>query len=220
MKLLREFYARDTVTVARELLGMHVVHATGGDGGRRRTGRIVETEAYTWPHDRASHSFRGITARNAVMFGPPGHSYVYMIYGFWFCLNFVTEPEGTGCAVLLRAVEPLEGIDDKTWGPGLLCRAMDIDKKLNGVDLDGDVLWLEEGSPVERIGQTTRIGVDYAGRCAKRPWRFFDRDSAFVSRRGRLQPRLAPASVGPDASASAKRPRAGTPDTKRSRSSR
>ena len=198
MKLSKDFFARDTVVVARELLGARLVRK--GPGGRLRVGRIVETEAYRGPNDRASHSYRGLTQRNAVMFGPPGHAYVYMIYGFWFCLNFVTEPEGTACAVLLRAVEPLEGIDDKTWGPGLLCRAMDIDKQLNGVDLAGDVLWLEEGSPVRRIGTSTRIGVDYAGRCAKRPWRFFDRDSDFVS--------------------SAKRPRAGTPDTRRSRSSR
>jgi len=198
MKLSKDFFARDTVVVARELLGARLVRK--GPGARLRVGRIVETEAYRGPNDRASHSYRGLTQRNAVMFGPPGHAYVYMIYGFWFCLNFVTEPEGTACAVLLRAVEPLEGIDDKTWGPGLLCRAMDIDKQLNGADLAGDVLWLEEGSPVQRIGSSPRIGVDYAGRCAKRPWRFFDRDSEFVS--------------------SAKRSRAGTPDTKRSRSSR
>ena len=198
MKLSKDFFARDTVVVARELLGARLVRK--GPGERLRVARIVETEAYRGPNDRASHSYRGLTERNAVMFGPPGHAYVYMIYGFWFCLNFVTEPEGTACAVLLRAVEPLEGIEDKTWGPGLLCRAMDIDKQLNGADLAGDVLWLEEGSPVRRIATSTRIGVDYAGRCAKRPWRFFDRDSEFVS--------------------SAKRPRAGTPDTKRSRSSR
>ena len=180
---------------------MHLVRV--GPGRRRRVGRIVETEAYRGPVDRASHAYRGLTRRNAVMFGPPGHAYVYMIYGFWFCLNFVTEPEGTGCAVLLRAMEPVEGIDDKTWGPGLLCRAMEIDKRLNGVPLTGEVLWLEEPAGQRRavrVGKSARIGVDYAGRCARRPWRFFDRDSPFVS--------------------TAKRSRAGNPGTTRSRSFR
>jgi DNA-3-methyladenine glycosylase len=198
MKLTRDFFARNTIEVARGLLGKHLVRV--GPGNRRRVGRIVETEAYRGPNDRASHAYRGLTQRTAVMFGLPGHAYVYMIYGFWFCLNLVTEPEGCGCAVLLRAVEPISGIDDKTWGPGLLCRAMDIDRKLNGVDLTGDILWLEEGRPVSRVGVSARIGVDYAGRCAKRPWRFFDRESPFVS--------------------SAKRSRAGSPDTKRFQSSR
>ena len=202
MKLDREFFARDTVQVARDLLGMHLVRI--GPGKRRRVGRIVETEAYRGPNDRASHAYRGLTERNRVMFGPPGFSYVYMIYGFWFCLNFVTEPEGTACAVLLRAVEPVEGIDDKTWGPGLLCRAMDIDKQLNAVDLTGDLLYLEQGTPPRRIGVSKRIGVDYAGRCAKRPWRFFDKDSAYVSK----------------GSTSAARSRAGSPGTMRSSSSR
>jgi DNA-3-methyladenine glycosylase len=200
MKLSRDFFARNTLEVARDLLGMHLVRK--GPGGRERVGRIVETEAYRSPGDRAAHSYRGPTPRTAVMFGPPGHAYVFLVYGFWHCLNFVTEPEGHGCAVLLRAIEPVAGLAAKTWGPGLLCRAMDIDKRLNGVDLLGDVLWLEE--PVSprpvRVGRSARIGVEYAGRCARRPWRFYDRDSPFVS--------------------TAKRSRADSPDTKRSRSSR
>jgi DNA-3-methyladenine glycosylase len=116
--------------VARELIGMHLVHA---DGRRVRRGRIVETEAYLGPADRAAHSARGRTARTEVMFGPPGHAYVYFIYGFWNCLNVVTAAAGTPHAVLLRALEPVSGVSGRTWGPGLLCRALDIDRRLNGI---------------------------------------------------------------------------------------
>lgn len=161
---------------------MHLVHA---DGDTLRTGRIVETEAYQGPEDLAAHSSRGRTRRTEVMFGPPGHAYVYFIYGFWYCLNLVTEAEGVPHAVLLRALEPVTGIEDKTWGPGLLCRAMHIDKALNGTDLCGDVLWLEKPAGYSRrparIARSARIGVDYAGEWARRPWRFYDRDSRHVS---------------------------------------
>jgi DNA-3-methyladenine glycosylase len=194
-KLPRSFYAReDTLLVARELIGTHLVH---DDGVTRRVGRIVETEAYMGPEDLAAHSARGLTKRTEVMFGPPGHAYVYFIYGFWFCLNVVTSRKGVPHAVLLRALEPIEGISDKTWGPGLLCRAMGIDRALNGTDLCADRLWLEPprgGAPPVRIGSSPRIGVDYAGSWAKRPWRFFDRASPYVStasarlRRGRSDP--------------------------------
>jgi DNA-3-methyladenine glycosylase len=182
-KITRDFYARDTLTVARELIGMHLVHA---QGGAVRSGRIVETEAYQGPQDLAAHSSRGRTARTEVMFGPPGHAYVYFIYGFWHCLNVVTEPEGVPHAVLLRALEPVSGIEDRTWGPGLLCRAMHIDKRLNGADLCGEVLWLERPGTAgrrrpPRIGRSARIGVDYAGEWARRPWRFYDEDSRYVS---------------------------------------
>lgn len=181
-KITRDFYVRNTLTVARELIGMHLVHA---DGGSVRAGRIVETEAYQGPQDLAAHSSRGRTRRTQVMFGPPGHAYVYFIYGFWYCLNIVTEPEGVPHAVLLRALEPVTGIADKTWGPGLLCRAMGIDKRLNGADLCGGVLWLERPAAMSRrpprIARSTRIGVDYAGDWARRPWRFYDRDSRYVS---------------------------------------
>jgi len=181
LKLERAFYDRPTLTVARELIGTHLVRY---DGSRRRVGRIVETEAYQGPKDLAAHSSRGRTARTATMFGPPGHAYVYFIYGFWNCLNVVTEQEGTPHAVLLRALEPVSGIADKTWGPGLLCRAMGIDRTLNGTDLCGDVLWIERAPgkhAAPRVGRSPRIGVDYAGEWAARPWRFFDRDSPYVS---------------------------------------
>jgi DNA-3-methyladenine glycosylase len=180
VKLPRDFYARSTLIVARELLGMHLVHL---DGGELRSGRIVETEAYLGPHDLAAHSSKGRTARTDVMFGPPGHAYVYFIYGFWNCLNVVTRAEGTPHAVLLRALEPVSNVPDRTWGPGLLCRAMNIDRSLNREDLTGEKLWIEYPAtrkPV-RIARSARIGVDYAGDWAKRPWRFFDRDSAYVS---------------------------------------
>lgn len=182
-KITRDFYARDTLTIARELIGMHLVHT---EGGMLRKGRIVETEAYQGPQDLAAHSSRGRTPRTEVMFGPPGHAYVYFIYGFWHCLNIVTEAEGVPHAVLLRALEPVTGIEDKTWGPGLLCRAMHIDKKLNGADLCGNVLWLERPPSASsrrpsRIARSARIGVDYAGEWARRPWRFYDKDSLYVS---------------------------------------
>lgn len=181
-KLPRAFYARDTLTVARELLGMHLVHA---DDGVLRVGRIVETEAYLGPEDLAAHSAGGRrTSRTEVMFGPPGHAYVFLIYGFWNCLNIVTESIGVPQAVLLRAVEPVANIETGTWGPGLLCRAMNIDRSFNGEDLTGTKLWLEkprEARAPLRIAEATRIGVDYAGDWAKRPWRFYDSDSLYVS---------------------------------------
>ena len=181
-KITRDFYARDTLTVARDLLGMHLVRA---DGRTRRVGRIVEVEAYQGPEDLAAHSARGRTPRTEVMFGPPGHAYVYFIYGFWYCLNIVTAAAGVPHAVLVRALEPVTGITDRTWGPGLLCRAMHIDKTLNGADLRGNALWLERppasGRARLRIARSPRIGVDYAGDWARRPWRFYDKDSRYVS---------------------------------------
>ncbi len=181
--------------MARELLGMHLVHRIGAGV---RTGRIVETEAYQGPQDRAAHSSRGRTARTEIMFGPPGHAYVYFIYGFWHCLNVVTAAEGVPHAVLLRAVEPVTGLVERTCGPGLLCRAMGIDRSVNGADLCSGTLWIERPPAVRavRVGRSPRIGVDYAGPWARRPWRFFDRDSPHVSgtpaRSGARPPRRAP----------------------------
>jgi len=180
-RLNRDFYARGTLKVARELIGMHLVH---DDGRTRRIGRIVGTEAYRGPEDLAAHSARGRTPRTQVMFGPPGYAYVYLIYGVWNCLNVVTAAAGRPHAVLLRALEPIENLCEPSWGPGLLCRAMHIDRRLNGQDLCGKTLWLERpASNVQpaRIARATRIGVEYAGLWALRPWRFFDRDSPYVS---------------------------------------
>ncbi|MEO8444245.1 MAG: DNA-3-methyladenine glycosylase [Gammaproteobacteria bacterium] len=180
-KLLRRFYARDTVEVAQDLLGKHVVHIVRG---RERIGRIVEVEAYLGPHDRAAHSARGRTARTEVMFGPPGHAYVYLIYGIHHCLNIVTEREGHASAVLVRALEPVQNLPGKTSGPGLLCKALGVDRGCNGLDLLGGQLYLTAppGAGELRVAKRPRIGVDYAGAWARRLLRFYIRGSAHVSR--------------------------------------
>ena len=190
-RLPRRFFAQPTLTVARRLIGMRLVRLCNG---RRRVGRIVETEAYLGPEDLAAHSARGRTARTEVMFGPPGHAYVYFIYGVWHCLNVVTGRAGVPHAVLVRALEPLEGIRARTNGPGLLCRALRIDRRLNGADLRGESLWLEpapRGASRPRVVRSVRIGVDYAGNWARRPWRFYDADSIHVSGRAGARARRA-----------------------------
>jgi len=180
--LPRAFYDRDTIEVARELLGKHLVLRSGGV---ERVGRIVETEAYLGPHDLAAHSSRGRTARTEVMFGPPGHAYVYLIYGMHHCMNVVTQAEGLASAVLLRALEPVRGVELRSNGPGLLCRAMGIDRRLNGHDLLSAEFHIEEPpQPQPRIAivRRPRIGVDYAGRWARRLLRFYVRGNPWVSR--------------------------------------
>ena len=180
-KLPRAFYDRDTATVARELLGKQLVHVTNGVA---RIGRIVETEAYLGPHDLAAHSSKGLTPRTRVMFGPPGHAYVYLIYGIHHCLNVVTEAEGHGAAVLLRAVEPVAHISGRTSGPGLLCRTMDIGMRHNAHDLLSDDLFITSAPTDERltIVARPRIGVDYAGCWARRLLRFYISSNGFVSK--------------------------------------
>jgi DNA-3-methyladenine glycosylase len=180
--LPRSFYQRDTVLVAQELLGKHLVHVVDGIV---RSGRIVEVEAYLGPHDLASHSSKGPTARNRVMFGPPGHAYVYLIYGIHFCLNIVTQAEGDGAAVLLRALEPVRNLEGRTHGPGLLCKAMSIDRRHDGHDLLSSQLYVDDTPtlPRLRIARRPRIGVDYAGTWAKRLLRFYIAGNPFVSRR-------------------------------------
>ena len=181
-RLPRRFYDRDTVEVARELLGKHLVHRVAGV---ERIGRIVEVEAYLGPHDLAAHSARGLTERTRVMFGPPGHAYVYMIYGMHFCVNLVTQEEGKASAVLLRALEPVKNIEGRTQGPALLCKAMGIDKRLNGHDLLSDDFHVADPGTREaiRIVKRPRIGVDYAGHWARRLLRFYIAGNPFVSRR-------------------------------------
>jgi DNA-3-methyladenine glycosylase len=183
-KLPRSFYDRDTTLVARDLLGKWLVHE---DAGVERIGRIVEVEAYLGPHDLAAHSSKGLTNRTRVMFGPPGHAYVYFIYGMYWCMNVVTEPEGHASAVLLRAIEPVQNVEGRTQGPGLLCRAMHIDRALNGHDLLSDNFFIAEPSESEseafHIVKRPRIGVDYAKHWAKRHLRFYIKGNAFVSRK-------------------------------------
>ncbi|PYK57976.1 MAG: 3-methyladenine DNA glycosylase [Verrucomicrobia bacterium] len=180
-KLPRSFYDRDTILVARELLGKYLVHRSRG---AERIGRIVEVEAYLGPHDLAAHSSRGLTERTKVMFGPPGHAYVYLIYGMHCCMNVVTEREGHASAVLLRAIEPVKNVVGRTCGPGLLCQAMHIDRRLNAHDLVSDTFYIAappQAKPLV-IVKRPRIGVDYARQWAKKPLRFYIKDSPFISR--------------------------------------
>ncbi|OJH42626.1 DNA-3-methyladenine glycosylase [Cystobacter ferrugineus] len=183
VRLPVSFYARPALTVARELLGTHLV--LEGEAGRR-VGRIVETEAYVGAHDLACHASKGRTARTEVLFGPPGRAYVYLIYGMYHCFNVVTDVEGVASAVLVRAVEPVEGLPPalRTDGPGRLCRAMGLTLGHNRWDLQCAPLYLEEGSTVEeaRVARGPRIGVDYAGEWAREPYRLWVRGSQHVSR--------------------------------------
>lgn len=180
-RLPREFYDRDTIVVARELLGKCLVRR---ESASVRVGRIVEVEAYLGPHDLAAHSAKGLTPRTRVMFGPPGHAYVYMIYGMYHCVNVVTQAEGKASAVLLRALEPVRNLEGRTQGPGLLCRAMRIDQRLNGHDLlSADFYIADDGKAASpTIVRRPRIGVDYAAHWAKRLLRFYVRGNPFVSR--------------------------------------
>ena len=192
MKLPRSFYEQNTIDVAKQLLGKYLIrrHPEGDT-----TGRIVETEAYVGPHDLACHASKGRTARTEVMFGAAGHAYVYFIYGFYNMLNLVTESKDYPAAVLIRAVEPVDGVPlmksrrrndalrSLASGPGKLCQAFAIDRALNGADLRGNVLYLEDrGDPLPKFKATPRVGVDYAGRWKSKPYRFLVSNSEFVSK--------------------------------------
>jgi DNA-3-methyladenine glycosylase len=181
LTLPRAFYARDAPRVARALLGKLLVHQ---DGGVRRVARIVETEAYHGPDDQASHARFGPTARAAIMFGPPGISYVYLIYGISHCFNVVTDVEGHPSAVLIRAAEPVESCLHATTGPGNLCRALRLTRaQHNGLDLTGAVLYVEDApAPKERVIASPRVNVPFAGAWALRPWRFTLEGNPAVSR--------------------------------------
>jgi DNA-3-methyladenine glycosylase len=172
--LPRVFFARPTVTVARALLGKLIVRR---DEERVQAARIVEVEAYLGERDQASHARRGPTPRSAIMFGPPGHLYVYLVYGMHHCMNFVTERDGVAGAVLIRAAMPLAGADPRSLrGPGKLCRGLGIELRHKGADLTSarSPLWVaDDGEPAPRRARSPRIGVDYAGAWADRPLRFF-----------------------------------------------
>jgi DNA-3-methyladenine glycosylase len=168
--LSRRYFQRPTLIVARGLLGKYLVRENGNG---TIAGRIIEVEAYVGPQDRACHASKGRTPRTDVMFGPAGIAYVYMIYGMHHCLNVVTERMEFPAAVLIRAVEVDGELID---GPGRLCRALEIDRALNRLDMTiGERLWFEDrGERMERttVGTFPRIGVDYAGAWARKPWRF------------------------------------------------
>ena len=163
------FFARDTVAVARALLGKLVVREMDG---RLAWGRMVEVEAYLAPDDLASHAAGGRRSpRNEVMYGPPGHAYVYFTYGMHHCLCFVTRPEGVPQAVLVRAREPGPGVG-RCGGPGLVCLALGIDRGLNGVPLAPPVLYVVDRAPRRRVVATPRIGIFNSGDWQDRPLRF------------------------------------------------
>ena len=199
MKLPREFYTRPNVlAVARDLLGKKLVVPARKD--QRVAGIIVETEAYRGPEDRASHAYGGRrTNRTETMYGIGGTAYVYFVYGMYNQFNVVTNIENTPHAVLVRALEPVEGLDlikrrragrseyEWTSGPGRLCIALGIDRKLDKADLLGDRVWIEEGISVSprQIARGPRIGIDYAESWVTKPWRFWIRDNPFVGRRGK-----------------------------------
>jgi len=192
--LNRDFYAAPTLQVARALLGQRLVRLWQG---QRLSGRIVEVEAYIGREDQASHARRGRTPRNAAMFGPPGHAYVYLIYGMYHCLNLVTETAGFPAAILIRALEPLEGValmqaqrGQAAWrdllrGPGRLCQALHIDLSLNGADVCSPThgLWAEADAavPEDRVLTTPRIHVRGDAESLARPWRFVICDHPCVS---------------------------------------
>lgn len=196
MKLKREFYASgDTVTLARALLGKLIV--VPDQQGSRVAGMIVETEAYLGREDRAAHSYGGRrTARNEVTYGPGGRVYVFFVYGMYYQLNIVLGPAGHPHAVLIRAVEPVEGIElmrarrgemkdrNLTSGPGKLCIALGIDRGLNGESLRGKRIWLEghRSFTDDEIAVGKRVGIDYAGEDVDKPWRFWVKGNEFVSK--------------------------------------
>ena len=196
MRIERKFYMRDAVTVGKDILGKIIVKKTAD--GRMMSGRITEVEAYMGTTDKASHSYGGRrTKRTEVMYKEGGYSYVFLIYGMYECFNVTVGREGDPQAVLIRGVEPLENKNfmwekrkvkkekDISNGPGKLTKALGITREDNGADLvASENLWLEDdGYKVKDIVETTRIGIDYAEEDALKPWRFYIKDSIFVSKK-------------------------------------
>lgn len=199
-KLNREFYNRDSIVVAKELLGKVLVYESGG---QKISAKIVETEAYMGIEDKAAHSYGGRrTPRVEVMYGGPGVAYIFLIYGLHCCFNIVTNEADIPQAVLIRAAEPVEGREymaqrrfgtsyeqlakkqrkGLTNGPGKLCGALSIDRNVNGEDLCGNNLYLEEGEDQEIFIVTTkRVGIDYSEEAKDYPWRFYIKDNEYVS---------------------------------------
>jgi len=200
MKLKREFYHRDSIIVAKELLGKILIHEVGG---KKLSGKIVETEAYMGIDDKAAHSYGGKrTPRNEIMYGEAGFSYVFLIYGLHSCFNVVVNEADNPQAVLIRAVEPVAGSDEMsvlrfkkqlneltksqiktlTNGPGKLSNALGIDRSCNGADLCGSSLYIEEGREDSfDITTTKRVGIDYAEEAVDFPWRFYITGNPYIS---------------------------------------
>ncbi len=191
--LPRSFYARPVLQVAKGCIGKMLVHRSA-EG--TTTGIIVEAEAYRGPHDAAAHSYQGRrTARNEVMYGPAGFAYVFFVYGMHYQFNLVTGSVEQPQAVLIRALQPVHGVElmagrraqppsavNLTNGPGKLCQAFAIDRQHNAVDLCGPTLFVADGSPL-KVERSARIGIDYAGDWVDKPWRFSAAGNAYVSRR-------------------------------------
>ncbi|MCL7930668.1 DNA-3-methyladenine glycosylase [Halomonas llamarensis] len=190
--LPRAFYHRDTLDVARDLLGCHLVRRVEDD---MLVAKIVETEAYRGSEDSACHAHRRKTPRTEAMFGPPGHAYVYLVYGIHWLLNVVTQPEGNPCAVLIRAVEPVAGEAamraqrhvkgrNLSNGPGKLTNALGIDKALYGHDMtQTEALWITQGETPHTVATGPRVGIDYAKLHDRdAPWRLWIADNTWVSR--------------------------------------
>lgn len=201
IKLNREFYSRETLTVAKELLGKTLVHKTEG---HILKGKIIETEAYLGIEDKASHSYGGKkTKRVETMYEKPGTAYVYLIWGMYYCLNAITVEKGVPEGVLIRGIEPIKNIDQMiryrfnksaqkltnyevnniSNGPGKLTMALNIDTRLNGEDLCGDIIYIEKGEQEEfDIVETTRIGIDYSEEAKDYPYRFYIKNNPYVSK--------------------------------------
>jgi len=179
--LAREFYARDALVVAKDLVGAYLVATRGGI---LRAVRIVETEAYRGPADAACHARAGLTRRTRSLLGPPGHAYVFLVYGMHECFNVVCFGEGRGHAVLIRAGEAEIGIDPgaRTDGPGRVSRALGVTRADDGKDLTRGALFVSARADKVKIARGPRVGVAYAGAIAERPWRFYDAASPHVSR--------------------------------------
>lgn len=175
----KSFYAQNTLKVAKSLLGCVLCRRVGE---LVMKGMIVETEAYS-QDEPACHAYAGLSKRSSTLFGPPGLSYVYLIYGMYHCVNAVTEDEGRGCAVLIRALEPIQNLTG-TNGPGRLCREMQITRELNEADLtsENSPLWIEKGKKIDNksVVQTVRIGIKQA---VDYPWRFYIKDNKWVSKK-------------------------------------
>lgn len=200
-KLNRDFYLKDTLSVAQALLGKYMVHETPKG---RRIGKIVETEAYIGPEDKGCHSYGGKrTKKNEVMYHIGGTAYIYLIYGMYFCFNVVTEEADKATAALIRALEPVEGFEEMSLnrygmpydhltgkqqinlanGPGKLCIAMSLQKEDNGTDLCGSRIYIAAPEKLESFEMvtTTRINIDYAQEYKDMPWRFYIKGNKYVS---------------------------------------